>query len=138
MGSSARSWRESFEAALDDDLKVADALAATFELVRDGNSMLDAAAGSGADAARIASGLQPALADFDLVFGVLKLRAMEEKTADHDLASWVDERLLARTEARKQRDFALADRIRDELLERGISIEDTPAGPRWRLADDSD
>ena len=134
----AGTWRESFEAALDDDLNVADALAATFELVRDGNSMLDAAADSGAGAARIASGLRPALADFDRVFGVLELRAMEEKTADHDLASWVDERLLARTEARKQRDFALADRIRDELLESGVSIEDTPAGPRWRLADDSD
>jgi cysteinyl-tRNA synthetase len=137
----AGSWRESFEAALDDDLNVADALAATFELVREGNSMLDSAADSadaGADAARIASKVRPALADFDRVFGVLALRATEEKTADRDLASWVEERLLARTEARKQRDFALADRIRDELLERGVSIEDTPAGPRWRLADDSD
>lgn len=134
----AGSWRESFEAALDDDLNVADALAATFELVREGNSMLDAAADSGADAARIASEVRPALADFDRVFGVLALRATEEKTADGDLAAWVEERLVARAEARKQRDFALADRIRDELLERGVSIEDTPAGPRWRLADDSD
>jgi cysteinyl-tRNA synthetase len=137
----AGSWRESFEAALDDDLNVADALAATFDLVREGNSMLDAAADSadsGADAARIASEVRPALADFDRVFGVLTLRATEERTADGDLASWVEERLASRAEARKQRDFALADRIRDELLERGVSIEDTPAGPRWRLAGDSD
>ena len=137
-GRLAGSWSESFEAALDDDLNVADALAATFELVREGNSMLDAAADSAAARARIARELRPALAEFDRVFGVLALRATEEKTADRDVASWVEERLLARTDARNQRDFALADRIRDELLERGVSIEDTPTGPRWRLADASD
>lgn len=137
-GRVAESWRESFEAALDDDLNVADALAATFELVRQGNSMLDAAADSPAESARIARELRPMLADFDRVFGVLALRATEEKTADRDLASWVEERLLARTEAREQRDFALADGIRDELLERRVAIEDTPAGPRWRLVDAAD
>ena len=137
-GSVAGSWRESFEAALDDDLNVADALAATFELVREGNSMLDAAADSAAESARIARELRPVLAEFDRVFGILALRSTEEKTADRDLASWVEGQLLARADARKQRDFALADRIRDELLERGVTIEDTPAGPRWRLADDSD
>ena len=137
-GSVAGSWRESFEAALDDDLNVADALAATFELVREGNSMLDVAADSAAESAGIARELRPVLAEFDRVFGVLALRATEEKTADLDLASWVEGQLLARADARKQRDFGLADRIRDELLERGVTIEDTPAGPRWRLADDSD
>ena len=137
-GSAARRWRESFEAALDDDLNVADALAATFEFVREGNSMLDSTTDSAADSAAIARELQPALAEFDRVFGVLTLRSTEEKTADRDLASWVEDRLVARTDARTQRDFALADRIRDELLERGVEIEDTPAGPRWRLADDSD
>lgn len=137
-GSVAGSWRESFEAALDDDLNVADALAATFELVREGNSMLDVAADSAAESAGIARELRPVLAEFDRVFGILALRAAEEKTAGRDLASWVEGQLLARADARKQRDFALADRIRDELLERGVTIEDTPAGPRWRLADDSD
>jgi len=134
----SRAWRESFERAMDDDLNVADALAATFELVRQGNAMLDLAAESTANAGEIAHELAPALASFDRVFGVLALRETEEKTADDNLASWVDEQLLARTEARKQRNFALADSIRDELLERGVAIEDTPAGPRWRLAEDSD
>ena len=137
-GRVSKGWRESFEKAMDDDLNVADALAATFELVRQGNSMLDLAAESAANAGEIAHELAPALASFDRVFGVLALRDSEERTADDDLASWVDERLLARTEARKQRNFALADSIRDELLERGVAIEDTPAGPRWRLAEDSD
>jgi cysteinyl-tRNA synthetase len=137
-GDAARSWREAFEAALDDDLNVADALAATFELVREGNSMLDAAAESAADPAGIARQLRPAMEEFDRVFGVLSLRALDERTADVDLASWVEERLAARTAARAQRDFGLADRIRDELLARGVTIEDTPAGPRWRLEGDSD
>jgi len=134
----AGAWRESFETALDDDLNVADALAATFELVRDGNSMLDSAAASPAEAAAIGAGLRPAMIDFDRVFGVLSLRALEEKTVGEDLASWVEERLRSRGEARELGDFARADRIRLELLEHGISIEDTPAGPRWRVTEGSD
>ena len=137
----AEEWQASVETALDDDLNVADALGATFELVREGNSLLDAvsdSADSAAAAARIGWRLRPALADFDRVFGVLALRASEERTVGQDLASWVEDRLQARADARKQRDFGLADKIRDEILERGVSIEDTPAGPRWRLADDSD
>lgn len=128
----ARRWRETFEAALDDDLNVADALAATFELVREGNALLDEAAPG--DRAGVAAALRPALAAFDRVFGVLSLRSREAGEVDGDLAAWVDERLAARTEARKVRDFARADAIRDELAARGVTIEDTPQGPRWRLA----
>jgi cysteinyl-tRNA synthetase len=69
------------------------------------------------------------------VFGVLALRSSEEKPADEILASWVEERLRAREEARARRDYAESDAIRDEIEARGVAIEDTPAGPRWRLAD---
>ncbi|MEJ2482114.1 MAG: cysteine--tRNA ligase [Gemmatimonadota bacterium] len=129
----AATWRASFEAALDDDLNVADALAATFELVREGNSMLDAVPEG--EAAAVARELHPALASFDRVFGVLALRATEESEVTADLASWVESQLAARTEARARRDFEEADRIRDGILARGVAIEDTPDGPRWRLAD---
>ncbi|MCL7976136.1 MAG: cysteine--tRNA ligase [marine benthic group bacterium] len=125
-------WRSSFESALDDDLNVADALAATFELVREGNAMLDAAPDG--EAAAIARALRPAIASFDRVFGVLALRAREEGAASAELSEWVEARLRARTEARARRQFDEADRIRDEILARGVAIEDTPDGPRWRLA----
>jgi len=128
----ARRWREDFETALDDDLNVADALAATFELVRDGNALLDAAPPGGRGA--VAEALRPAIEDFDRVFAVIQLRSREADEVDEDLAAWVDERLAARTEARRQRDFGLADAIRDELSARGVTIEDTPEGTRWRLA----
>ncbi len=125
-------WRVAFEAALDDDLNVADALAATFELVREGNALLDAAPAG--ERAGVAAALGPALEAFDRVFGVIELRSREADEVDEDLASWVGERIEARSRARRERDFALADAIRDELSERGVTIEDTPEGTRWRLA----
>jgi cysteinyl-tRNA synthetase len=128
----AAGWREAFETALDDDLNVADALAATFELVREGNAMLDAVPESERGAVSLA--LRPALVSFDRVFGVLALRMREESEVDADLAAWVESQLAARAAARERRDFDEADRIRDGILARGVAIEDTPDGPRWRLA----
>ena len=55
------------------------------------------------------------------------------KTADEALAQWVGERLAQREKARKAKDFAAADRIRQELKARGVEIEDSPAGTKWRL-----
>ena len=52
---------------------------------------------------------------------------------DPDLAQWVGERLAARDRARKSKDFKEADRIRDELKARGVEIEDTPTGTKWRV-----
>ncbi|WP_018141680.1 cysteine--tRNA ligase [Thioalkalivibrio sp. ALJ7] len=55
-------------------------------------------------------------------------------TDDGDLDAWVEERIAARQAARKNRDFASADAIRDELIARGIELEDTPDGTRWQRA----
>ena len=125
-------WRIAFERALDDDLNVADGMAATFDMVREGNSMLDSAADP-ESASAIAGALLPSIVAFDRVFGVLALRGREELSADAGLAGWVESQLAARTRARERRDFAEADRIRDEIIARGVLIEDTPDGPRWRL-----
>jgi cysteinyl-tRNA synthetase len=52
------------------------------------------------------------------------------------LTTLVDRLLVERQEARKSRDFARSDALRDQLLEAGIAVEDTPDGPQWTLKDD--
>ena len=133
----ATRWRIAFERALDDDLNVADGLAATFDMVREGNSMLDSTDDPGS-ASAIAGALLPSIVAFDRVFGVLALRRGEEQSAGAGLAGWVESQLAARNRARERRDFAEADRIRDEIIARGVLIEDTPQGPRWRLLEPSE
>lgn len=122
-------WREDFTDALDDDLNASDALGATFTMVREANAALDRS-----DRPSVAGieALRGALEDFDAVFGVLCLREAEEREGSAGLEAWVDERIAARAEARAARDFEAADAIRDELLERGIALEDGPSGTRWK------
>jgi cysteinyl-tRNA synthetase len=122
--------RSDFEAAMDDDLNVSEGLAAVFGLVREGNQRLDeagASAPSGLDA------VLSFLGDFDSVFGVLALRDGEGAAVDDDLAIWVEAMIVERKTSRAARDFARADQIREELLERGIVLEDTAKGTRWKL-----
>jgi cysteinyl-tRNA synthetase len=121
--------RESFQAALDDDLNAPNALAALFGFVREVNAELD-------HHPVIPPGDRDAtlevLASLDRVLGLLEV-ASAERALDSDLASWVEERIEARSEARVRRDFATADRIRDELAARGVLLEDTPQGTRWKV-----
>jgi len=111
-------------AALYDDLNAPEAVGALFEFIRRVNAELDA---GGSDA----QGLERARAAFALINGVLDL-VPGEAELDEGLAAWVEERLAARRESRGRRDFAAADAIRGELEGRGISIEDTPQGTRWK------
>ena len=124
----AHALRE-FEAGLDDDLNTPNALAALFNFLRESNAELDRAIP--VDATAIAAA-RNALARMDQVLGVLELARAEQTTLDDDLVSWVEERIQLRQDARARRDFAASDRIRDELADRGVAVEDTPQGPRWK------
>ena len=113
--------RAGFEAALDDDLNISAALAAVFDLVRDLNRRIQARSLSTADASKALA----ALASFDTVLG------LGPEAAD-DLEPELRALLDAREEARRTRDWAASDRLRGELAERGVLVEDTKDGQRWR------
>ena len=112
--------KNQFITAMEDDLNTADALAAVFSLAKDINLQIDAGAKK---ASLIAMG--EALDELCGVLGLLYNRKTE--TID----SVVLELIAKRTAARKERDFALADAIRDQLKEMGIVLEDTPQGVKW-------
>jgi cysteinyl-tRNA synthetase len=113
--------RDRFEAALDDDLNVSAALAAIFDLVREMNRRIDARHLSTADAGRALD----LLAELDQV---LAIGPEPELELSEDLRALLDDR----ARARAQRDWAASDRLRDALLERGVLVEDTRDGQRWR------
>ena len=113
--------REAFGAALDDDLNVSAGLAVVFDLVRDANRRIEARSLSTADAQRVVATFR----DLDRVLGIL---APLDEDLPTELASLLDERAAARA----GRDWAASDRLRDELAERGVLVEDTRDGQRWR------
>lgn len=115
-------------AALDDDLNAPRACAALFEFVRAANAELDRGAGEGAGAA----GAAAALGALERVMAVLDVLPTR-KALDPEFAQWIAARIAARDKARQAKDFTAADRVRAELAARGVEIDDTPAGTRWRL-----
>jgi cysteinyl-tRNA synthetase len=120
----------SFTAAMDADLNTSVALAALHELVGRVNVRLDGLGEEPISRAERDAGIG-AFRRIDAVFGFLELAGREE-VVEATLAAWVEERLQARQAARAARDFAEADRIRDEIAGRGVVVEDTPRGPRWK------
>ncbi|HUO84211.1 MAG TPA: cysteine--tRNA ligase, partial [Thermoanaerobaculia bacterium] len=110
-----------FEAAMDDDLNTAAALGALFRLIRDANIAVNEQRLSSADANEI-------LKTIDKIDAVLDITPRHREGLDEDIEAMVH----ARNQARAQRDFAESDRLRDQLLARGIILEDTPASTRWR------
>nr|WP_225953097.1 cysteine--tRNA ligase [Kibdelosporangium phytohabitans] len=124
-----------FAAAMDDDLGTPAAIAAVHNAVREGNTALSSNQDSEARAA--ASAVRGMMAVLGL--DPLSDRWSEESTTDaahrNALASLVGALLEERQRARKERDFAAADAVRDRLLAAGITVEDTPDGPLWTLKD---
>jgi len=118
------STRAAFEEALDDDLNISPALAAVFDLVRELNRRIDARSLSTADAGRAAGFVR----DLDRVLGIAP-------PADDALAPELQALIDERATARASRDWAASDRLRNALAERGILVEDTRDGQRWRRAD---
>ena len=119
--------RQAFAEAMRDDLNTAAALGAMFELVRALNSAIDAGNVGQGDLPEI----RAAFDEFDHVLGVLSLRR-EEDAAQGMPAEEIERRIEDRRAARRQRDFAAADRIRVELAERGVLLEDSSTGTRWK------
>lgn len=113
---------DGFRAAMDDDLNVSAALAALFRLVRELNPLLVGGGGLGEQALGVARAL------FERVNGVLNVLELGQESLSAELSGLI----ARREEARRARNFAEADRIREELLAQGIVLTDTASGPMWR------
>ncbi len=109
-----------FRSALEDDLNIAEAIAAVFELVREGNRRCD----SGELAEKDAAVVLQTLRDFDRVLGYLEVDAEKTEEIPAEIVKLAQER----SDARKNRDFAAADRLRNELAAAGYAVEDCPGG----------
>lgn len=112
-----------FESAMEDDFNTADAIAAVFELVKLSNSTINADSSQS-----YLSFMEARIRTLCDVMGILTERKEEL------LDSEIEDMIAARQAARKAKDFAKADQIRNELLERGIILEDTREGVKWKRA----
>jgi cysteinyl-tRNA synthetase len=135
LGKAAEQAREEFERGLEDDLNTAQALAAIFELIREGNVAMDRGDFRAGDVAPVRKTLQT----FDDIFAVLK-DDDDQKLASIGLEARggasnteIEELVAARQAARTKRDFAKADHIRQDLANRGVILEDSKDGTvRWK------
>ena len=118
----ARNAVERFDEAMDDDLNTADAVGVIFELIKDGNTSLNA------DSARAAiKGMLDTLKELS---GVLGIMSRESDAVPDDIKALVEQRV----QARAAKNWAESDRLRDLITERGFVLEDTPQCPKVRRA----
>ncbi len=119
----AQEFTDSFERAMDDDFNTADAVSAVFELVKYINTTADENSSK-----EYLERLSDRLHKLTDVLGIIVDR--EKEILDEDIEALIQERQAAR----KEKNFARADQIRDELLARGIILEDTREGVKWKRA----
>ncbi|MEE9443494.1 MAG: cysteine--tRNA ligase [candidate division Zixibacteria bacterium] len=110
-----------FVEALDDDLNISEAFGVVFNIIRDINRLKAENKLSMAEADAVLE----AMDGFDTVFG---LRKKDDAALDSEIEAMIE----ARNQARKDKNWSEADRIRDELLAQGIILEDTPTGVKWK------
>jgi len=108
-----------FEDALDDDLNISEGLGAIFDLVRDVNKLIDDGKISKNDASKV----EEQMRSFDKVLGILEKEGL---VLDEKIKELVEKR----ERARKDKDWDKADKIRKEIEKMGMTIEDTPEGPK--------
>ncbi len=121
--SKAQEFVGSFEKAMDDDFNTADAISAIFELVKYANTTAD-----GESSCAYLNGLLDLIVKLADVLGIIIEK--KEELLDADIEALIQERQAAR----KERNFARADEIREELLAKGIVLEDTREGVKWKRA----
>jgi Cysteinyl-tRNA synthetase len=117
----AGEFTKKFEAAMEDDFNTADAIAAVFELVKLSNSTV-----SPDSSAAYIDFMKELLEKLCGVLGILTVRKAE--ALDEEIEAMIE----ARQQARKAKNFALADEIRGKLLDMGIVLEDTREGVKWK------
>lgn len=115
-------YRDKFIEAMDDDLNTADGVSVIFDLVRDINTTIDENFPK--------SVIECAYKLYMELASVLGLLEKEEKNLEKEIENLIEER----QKARSDKNWALADKIRDDLKDRGIILEDTPSGVKWRRA----
>lgn len=113
--------KKKFEAAMDDDLNTADAISVIFEIVKLSNTTVSAEASK-----PYCEAIQALMQELCDVLGIETAR--EQGLLDEEIEALIEER----TQARKNKDFARADEIRNTLLEKGIALEDTREGVKWK------
>ena len=118
--------RENFESGMNDDLNTSNALAAVHDLRRDVNTAIDAGEFGMDDREAV-------LALLERVNSVLGVLPDDEESIDAALVTEIEAMIEQRNAARRDRDFKKADQIRNDLAARGIILEDTPQGTKWKL-----
>ena len=113
-------FKANFKKSMEDDLNTADGIASLFEIVKTSNTKLDEKSSR-----KLIEHIYDTLMELSKVLGIL---SKEEEILEEEIVELIEKR----SEARKNKDFKLADSIRDELKEKGIIIEDTKDGVKWK------